>query len=313
MTTDTFAEPNTERAERPAAAFPVTRLFTWSVKRELWEHRAVWIAPAVAAGLVLLGFLVRMFKLPQMLDQLEKLPSFARDAAIAAPFGIAGASIAVTAAVVTLFYCLSTLGNERRDRSILFWKSLPVSDTTTVLSKAFVPLVILPVVAFVMALATQLIMLSVGSVVLLASGRDASMLWSHWPFFKMALVLIYVLVISTLWYAPIIGWLLMVSSWARRVAFLWAFLPWLGLIIVERIALDSSNVASFIGYRIRGWAELGLYFPKIDKHHMPTTMDPMVLLDPARFFASPGLWLGLVAAAAFIAAAIWFRRMRDPG
>jgi hypothetical protein len=105
----------------------------------------------------------------------------------------------------------------------------------------------------------------------------------------------------------------MVSSWARRVAFLWAFLPWLGLIIVERIALDSSNVANFISYRIRGWGSEGLFIPHIDKHHMPKTMDPLLLLDPVRFFSTPGLWLGLLAAALFIAAAIWFRRMRDPG
>jgi ABC-2 type transport system permease protein len=310
MTTDTLAEPSAERSE---ARFSVTRLFTWSVRRELWEYRAVWIGPAVAAGLVLLGFMVRLFKLPQMLDQVEKLPAFARDAAIAAPFAVAGASIAVTAFVVTLFYCLGALGNERRDRSILFWKSLPVSDTTTVLAKAFIPLVVLPAVAFVLTLATQLIMLSAGSVVLLAGGRSAGVLWAHWPFFSMSIVLLYCLVISTLWYAPIVGWLLMISSWARRVAFLWAFMPWLGLVILERIALDTGYVSNFLGYRIRGWGSEGLSIPHIDKHHMPKELDPLALLAPGHFFATPGLWLGLLAAALFIAAAIWFRRMRDPG
>ena len=58
-----------------------------------------------------------------------------------------------------MFYCLDALYGERRDRSILFWKSLPVSDLTTVLSKASIPIVVLPLLTFAVTVATQLIML----------------------------------------------------------------------------------------------------------------------------------------------------------
>ena len=65
----------------------------------------------------------------------------------------------LTAFLVGVFYCLDALHGERRDRSILFWKSLPVSDLTTVLAKASVPCRVLPPRAFALALATQLMLL----------------------------------------------------------------------------------------------------------------------------------------------------------
>lgn len=299
-----------------SAPLKTTQPFVWSVRREIWEHRAVWIAPFAAASLVLFGFLLRMFKLPALLEQANRLPPMPRAAAIAAPFAISAVSIMITGVVVSFFFCLSALNSERRDRSILFWKSLPVSDTTTVLAKAFVPLAIVPLIVLGTVIATQLIMLLLGTVVLAATGTGASVIWSGWPLAQFELTMLYVLVTGVLWYAPIYGWLLMVSSWARRVAFLWAVLPWLGLFILEKIAFGTDYVGSFIDYRINGALQVGLSLPNdghnVDIKTMPV-VDPLSILAPGHFFLSPGLWLGLAAAAAFIAAAIWFRRMRDPG
>src|ERR1041384_962380 len=103
-----------------------------------------------------------------------------------------------TAFIVGVFYCLDALYGERRDRSILFWKSLPVSDLTTVLSKVFIPLVILPVITFVIVIATQFIMLLISTVALLPSGL-AGTTWAllSWP--RLCLILFYGLITSALW------------------------------------------------------------------------------------------------------------------
>ena len=106
------------------------------------------------------------------------------------------------------------------------------------LSKAFVPLVILPVITFVIVVATQFIMLMISTAALLPSGL-AGTTWSLLPWPRLLLILLYGLVTSALWEAPIFGWLLLVSSWARRATFLWAVLPWLAISAIEKIAFDT--------------------------------------------------------------------------
>jgi hypothetical protein len=123
----------------------------------------------------------------------------------------------------------------------------------------------------------------------------------------MTLILAYLLVVVVLWYAPICSWLLLVSSRAPSKAILWAVLPPLGLCIAEKIAFDSAHLFSFVDYRLKGFMSEALYYKKgMD------LSDPLAILTPAHFFMSPGLWAGLVAAAALFAAAIWFRRNREP-
>jgi len=290
-----------------------TRPFYWSLRRELWEYRSIYIAPLVVAGIVLFGYAVRLAHLPHMVQAAESLPWWKQFLELALPFAIAMASILVTGVVVAVFYCLGALNNERRDRTILFWKSLPVSDLTAVLSKACVPLIILPVVVLAIALVTQLLMLAAETAVLLARGTGAAPLWSHWPLGQASLLLGYLVVVGTLWYAPIYGWLLVVSAWARRMTFLWAVLVPIGLSVVEKIALDTSYVGGLIRYRLRGFLLEAFASPPHNVHAIQANgIDPLSLLTPGKFFSSPGLWVGLVVAAAFIAASVWLRRDREP-
>ena len=285
-----------------------TRPFYWSLRREIWEHRAVYIAPLVVAGLVLFGYFIRLSRLPQAVRHAANLPWWKQYLEVALPFALAMAAVLVTGAIVGVFYCIGALGNERRDRSILFWKSLPVSDLTTVLAKATIPMVVIPVVVTIAALIVQFVMLAAATGVLAASGSGTQVLWSHWSFAHMSLTLIYLVVTGTLWYAPIYGWLLMVSAWARRMTFLWAVLVPVGLAVVERIAFDTNYVWSLIRYRLKGFIDLAFTQPPRNT----TTIDPAALMAPAHFFASPGLWIGLVVAVAFFAAAVWLRRGREP-
>src|SRR5437016_13261950 len=138
------------------------------------------------------------------------------------PFDIAAALLMLTQLLVGAFYCLDALHGERRDRSILFWKSLPVSDLTTVLSKAIIPLAVLPAIAFALTVCVQLIMLLITSAYLLVHGMSPATTWAHFPVFQNWLVMLYGLIAIAFWQAPIYGWLLLVSAWSRRAAFLWA-------------------------------------------------------------------------------------------
>ncbi len=289
-------------------ALPATRPLYWSVRRELWESRSIYLAPLGVAAVFLFGFLVSMITLPHRLRAALALDPLQQHAALKQPYSLAAALIMGTAFIVGIFYCLDTLHGERRDRSILFWKSLPVSDLTTVLAKASIPIVILPLLSFAVTVATQLVMLLLSSAVLLASGLSVATLWRQVPLFQMSLMLLYhLLTVHGFWYAPIYGWLLLVSAWARRAAFLWAALPLLAIGVVEKIAFNTSHFAALLRHRLAGPEAFSM-----TASGRASMMDPLAHADPGKFLSAPGLWIGLVFAAVCLAAAVRLRRWRDP-
>src|SRR5438034_2604551 len=304
MNTQSNAMPESLDAQRVApAVLSPSRPMYWSVRRELWENRSIYIAPLAVAGVFLFGFLISTIHLPTMMRALSALDPAQQREAIAMPFDIAAALLMLTQLLVGAFYCLDALHGERRDRSILFWTSLPVSDLTTVLSKASIPLVVLPLISFAIIVATQLIMTLSSSTVLTANGLSGGT-WT--PLSQGSLVLLYGLVALALWHAPIYGWLLLVSGWARRTTFLWAVLPPLALCIVEKIAFNTSHLTSLLKDRLIGFAADAFAF------NAHGTIDSLAQLTPGRFLSTPGLWIGLAFAAAFLAAAVRLRRYREP-
>src|SRR5213593_2528938 len=151
-----------------------TRSFYLSVRRELWENRSIYIAPLIVAIVVLFGFLISTGGLPDRRRTVLLLDPATAHAAIEMPYNVAAIMLIFTAFIVGVFYCLDALHGERRDRSILFWKSLPVSDLTTVLSKVTVPLVVLPLLSFAIIVVTQFIMLLISTAVLLPRSLAAT-------------------------------------------------------------------------------------------------------------------------------------------
>jgi ABC-2 type transport system permease protein len=230
-----------------------------------------------------------------------------RRAAIELPYDIAAMIIILTAFVIGLFYSLDALYGERRERSILFWKSLPVSDLTTVLSKAVIPLVILPLVIFVVIVATQFTMMLISSAALLSSGL-AGTTWANFNLFQQSLILLYSLIVIALWHAPIYGWALMISGWARRATFLWAVLPFLAIGVLEKIAFDTTHFASMLKNRLVGAGDTAFAF----QPHHGVAIESLAQLTPGRYLATPGLWIGLALAAAFVVIAVRQRRYRGP-
>jgi ABC-2 type transport system permease protein len=280
------------------------------VRRELWENRSIYLAPLIAAGVLLFGFGMTVFDLPRRRLTALALESARQRAAIEMPYDVAAMMIMFTAFIVGVFYCLDALHGERRDRSILFWKSLPVSDLTAVLSKAIIPLVILPVLTFVIIIATQFLMLMISTVFLLPSGL-AGTTWQLLPWFQLSVILLYGIITSVIWTAPVYGWLLVVSGYARRATFLWAVLPWLGIAAIEKIAFNTTYFAQMLGDRLNSFehAFVVVRYPK--DAHVPM-VDRLIELDPLKFLSSPGLWIGLVVAAVFFAVAVRLRRDRGP-
>jgi len=292
------------QAVAPVVISPL-RLMYWSVRRELWENRYLYIAPVTVASVYLFAFfistIVGIWEKPLRLDPLRQ------PGGIAEPYGFAEGLIMATAFIVGVFYCLDALHGERRDRSILFWKSLPVSDVTVVLSKASIPMVILPLFTFVLTVATQLIMVLHSTLVMPASGVSVAALWGHLPLFQMWLMLFYhLMTVHALWHAPVYAWLLLVSSWARRVPFLWAVLPPLAIGVLEWVVFRTSHFAAMIGYRLGGPETFDF------KPRHGISIDAMNHLDLGKFLITPGLWGGLLLAILFLAAAARLRRDRGP-
>jgi ABC-2 type transport system permease protein len=308
MSTPSNAGPESLDQQRIApVAVTATRLFYWSIRRELWENRSIYIAPLAAAAVGMLGFMFFLARLPHIMRVGMALNPSQQREALAQPFNFAAGLIMGVAFIVSIFYTLDALYGERRDRSILFWKSLPVSDLTTVLSKASIPLVVLPVVAFAITVVTESIMLLLSSAVVQASGLSVGALWTRLQLYQTMLMLLYHLVtIHMLWYAPLYAWLLLTSAWARRAPFLWAVLPPFAIGAFEKIAFHSSHFAAFLQDRVGGGNEAA------DNMQGNFPLDPGMHVTPGIFLATPGLWLGLIAAAIFLAAAVRLRRYREP-
>lgn len=287
----------------------MTRPFYWSVRRELWENRALYIAPLAVAGVLLFGFTVSAVTLPHRMRALQTLDPMRQRAAVMMPYNfIAGLTI-MTAFVVGVFYCLDALHGERRDRSILFWKSLPVSDRTTVLAKASMPLLFLPLFIFPVIATALLIVLIVNTAALSGSEEAFAMMWRHMKFGQYMVAVLYGLTTMFAWHAPIYAWFLLVSSWAKRAAVLWAILPLLAISAFERVAFNSMHFMNMLGFRMTGWYRRGYMFPP---KGTKVPLDPLEHLTPAVYLSSPSLWIGLLLAAAFLATAIRLRRYRDP-
>ena len=298
MNTQSSALPESFESQRIVpATTSATRPFYWSVRRELWEYRSIYIAPLAGAAVALFGFLIAIFVL-------SAATAPQRRPALQDPYGQAAALIMMAAFIVSIFYSLEALHGERRDRSILFWKSLPVSDLTTVLSKASIPLVVLPLLSFVIVVATVVIMVLLSHIVLLGSGVPIATTGTP-MLAQMGLMLLYHLItVHVLWYAPFYGWLLLVSAWSRRAAFLWAFLPPVAIGGIEKIAFQTTHFFDMLRYRFTGSG------PEVAGSD--NFLDPMTHFTPGRFLASPGLWIGLLITAAFLAAAVRLRRRQGP-
>ena len=270
-----------------------TRPFLTLVRRELWEHRGlIWAPLAMALTIIVLSLLgaAQDIALPGVVvvrDADEQ-----RDFLSTLMIGLLVPQL-LAGLVVVFFYLLDGLFTERRDRSILFWKSLPVSDTKTVLSKLFVALVAMPLWIWALSLLVGLVVFGVLAAKVSNTPAAALGTWHGEDWLVLQATLLGKLAVKALWYLPVAGWLLLVSALAKRAPFLWATLPFLVLSLAERIALGTNVMGALVAQRLFGFRE------------------EVSLMSEFSLLASPDLWIGVAIGAALVYAAIRVRQRSD--
>ena len=271
----------------------------------------MYLAPIAVAAVILVGHVVSLLHLARQVRAATALDSMHYRDAVISHYDISAGVMMLMTILVSVFYSIDALHSERRDRSILFWKSMPVSDLTTVLAKATIPIVVVPVITSAVAIALQAVMLLLSSAVLLASGLSAARFWSELSPFRMWLLLLYhIITAHALWPAPIYAWLILVSGWARRAVLLWAALPVVAIAALEGVLFRSSHFASFLGERLIGAEYTAAHQSATAVDLFPT--NPMTHITPFHFLMSPGLWVGLLVTAIFLGGAVLLRRYRGP-
>lgn len=324
----------------------------WLLRREYWENKGAFFWAPLIIALVMLVFIGATvgyglaahglgdslvvnghpMSRTAMLNAMP-LDARVRMAAIVANVWLAAAApLFVVLPVVVFFYCLAALYDDRRDRSILFWKSLPISDRQTVLSKVLTAVCVAPVITIAIGSAVSLLMVLLGLTAASFNGLHLfGPVLGNVDFYLAPLRLLGLLPVYVLWAIPTVGWLLMVSAWARSKVFLRAvgvpvlvvvLLRWANFILAEYIN-GGFDINWFVHNVIaRGLAGLvpGIWLPLSDVS--PTTLAGNVgqTLTAANIFTAsyetllqPGVWIGAAVGVAMIAVAVRLRRWRDEG
>ena len=295
------------------------------LQREIWEHRSIYVAPiAVAiimsfvtiAGMVTVSAFDNEVRMA-ILGASNIVGDAERQAAMTVVFLGTSWVFLITLAIMTVFYTLDSLYAERKDKSILFWRSLPITDAETVISKLFTALIVLPLVIVAAIIVTHLINLVSSSIWIAAKGGDAGhLVWGSVALFDNWAAALVVTLASALWMSPFIGWFLFVSSFTKRMPLLMAFMPLILLPLIELIVFRTS----YFWRAVFGRGDLMPLFHGMDveeffdEDRMQVNEEMIRLLahlDIVQFLASPSLWAGIVVCGLLTTAAIYVRRYRD--
>ena len=296
------------------------------IRRELWEHRAIFVTPLVIGTIVTLGTLTALMFVGDFQRELNMAifgaqnvaGEFERRAALTAFFGGTSWLFLLGLGVLTVFYALDALYAERKDKSILFWRSLPVTDAETVISKLVTAVLVIPAIAIAGIIVTHLVNLVITSLWVASKGGSAgTLIWGSVPFFDNWMATILVIYATAIWMSPFLGWLLFVSAWTKRAPLMVAFLPLVLIPMIEGIFLRSAHFAEAVWGR---GAKIPLFQAGIDveeffdEEHLQLSEEMVSLLahiDLGRFFSSVDTWIGIVVCGLLTTAAIYVRRYRD--
>ncbi|HRP87741.1 MAG TPA: ABC-2 transporter permease [Gammaproteobacteria bacterium] len=301
------------------------RQLTTLIQRELIENRSSWLVTTVFGGLFVLAALLSVFGLvrvdafsdPMTLAEIgERVDAVVLGEVLTVLLVAIAGVLSVVTALVVVFYFLDALYAERKDRSILFWKSLPVSDLKVVASKYLTGALTIPLLTVLVFIATAVLVSLVGSVALFRLGGGELLAAAPLAIGRVALFMLYLIACQVLWFAPVAGWLLLVSAFARRAVLGWAVLPPTLVVVAERILFGTRHALELIGHRLAGGFELAVQHAErriiiADDAVMSAFPALADMLTPGRLLAAPSLWIGIAVGVAFFAGAVWLRRWRD--
>lgn len=296
------------------------------LQRELWEHRSIYVAPVVVAILLTLASLMGQITIDGLnhvdfgILSASSMPENARATVLSGLMIGLSTTFVFAMWILTIFYALDSLYAERKDRSILFWRSIPSTDFETVLSKLLTAMLVIPLITFAMILVTHLAFMLITSIWISARGGSGmSLIWGSAPFFdNWTATLIFVLALP-LWLSPFIGWFLFVSAFTKRSPFLTAFLPIAVLPMLEKMVFNSTIFADAFFVRtikMPLFIDLGTMKRLFDEGEnfaalASSQLSLLGLMDFGGFLGNPALWFGLIVCGLFTAAAIYVRRYRD--
>jgi ABC-2 type transport system permease protein len=291
------------------------------IQREVWENRSFWIAPLVMAAVILFAAAFGGIHVGNGDEFFVGTRDGAPDMPPVDPgqgkrLAIYTATISAftfaqlfTLGIVVFFYLLDSLLAERKDRSILFWKSMPISDAQVVSSKVITALVLAPIFVLLVSAVSQLAFGLIWSLRDASFPADLLIPWNAGAWLQVQAGFAALVPAVIVWYLPIAGYLLLVSVWARRNAFLWAVLPWAFAILVENLITHTNNFGDFLGRRFAGVFEV-MDFERMGNSDGVPSLGSF-LEHVGRVFVHPETWVSVVVAAAMFIAVIRIRRYRD--
>jgi len=185
------------------------------IKREFWENRSLWIIPLVGLGVLLVSTLFSL-RTPHMINSLmledggphsvkvhthlmpklgldlrlgdvtlenlmlvfDQAPEFVRGQLLnLALYGLSK-TFGFIMGFVLVFYLGTGLYRENRDRSVMFWKSMPVSDSAAIFSRLVVAFPIILAILLATVILAQFIVLGVFTIPAWLAGLSAwKLLW----------------------------------------------------------------------------------------------------------------------------------------
>ena len=305
-------EPAALGAAAPLSAAPGAARATLRtlIRREFWEHTALWMVPLiVAAALALVTIFAKTIAVHVEDTDVQRFGEPARIVVLNMSQMLWVTVLYIAAAIVGAFVALDCLYAERKDRSILFWKSLPVSDGLTVLAKFLVIVAVAPLGIFLLAAAGHLVALGIWQLRAAGGAVPDVAVWNTLAWLRGELVILLCLILASLWYAPLVAASMLLSAWVKRSPLLWATLPLVLGCIFELIVFRTRYLWHFLQYRSGGiWNVL------THRDGYSVLNGPGKLLNDlnwAAAFTDVDLWLGVLAAAALLYAAARIRRYRD--
>jgi ABC-2 type transport system permease protein len=305
------------------------------LKREFWENKGAFrTTPLVIGGIYIVLTLMFLITFNHFDNEFQSLKELARwvsqtdagfrgDIMYAANVAALPALFNIVLSFVVFFYLLGSLYDDRKDRSILFWKSLPASDTLTLGSKLLSAMVVAPVIFWIIYVLTYSVIMLIFSVVVLVLGENP---WTLFlgignPFKAWSMLLLSYLA-QSIWALPMYGWLMLVSSFAPRIPLLFAILPPV-VIAVLQIWIEflqtftlKKNLFGVIGE----WFANSPFISSVntDGNDMPV---PTLGIPLTKTFGheatvanifdrlfSTHMLIGLAVAAVFLGTALWLRR-----